>query len=86
MVVTKEAISVDELDVDDESYCTVDFNIRLVVSVSTITGVIDATLYGLTADTKVDYCTEVKFCPVVDLIEIKTLPYSGLELTTVLES
>ena len=57
-----------------------------VVSGSTITGVTDATLNGANAVTKLLFCTVVRFCPVVDLIEINTLPYSGLDDTPVLVS
>ena len=59
---------------------------REVVSASTTTGVIDATLYGASADSKFVFCTEVRSTPVVDLIEINTFPYSGVSLTPVLVS
>ena len=36
--------------------------------------------------TKLLFCTDVRFSPVVDLIEINTLPYSGLDDTPVLVS
>ena len=62
------------------------FKIKKVVSGSTTTGVIEATLNGANAVTKLLFCTVVKFSPVVDLIEIKTLPYSGLDDTPVLVS
>ena len=62
------------------------FKIKKVVSGSTITGVIEATLYGANAVTKLLFCTDVRFSPVVDLIEINTLPYSGLDDTPVLVS
>ena len=46
-------------------YCAVTFKIIFVVSASTITGVVDATLNGARAETRFDFCTEVKFSPVV---------------------
>ena len=59
------------------------FRIILVVSESTITGVIEATLYGAKAATRFDFWTDVKFFPVVDLTDIKTFPYSGVDETPV---
>ena len=72
--------------VDVESYWKLVFKIKKVVSGSTITGVTDATLNGANAVTKLLFCSVVRFSPVVDLIDIKTLPYSGLDDTPVLVS
>ena len=44
------------------------------------------TLYGANAVTKLLFCSVVKSSPVVDLIDINTLPYSGLDDTPVLVS
>ena len=54
------------------------FKISLVVCGSTITGVIDATVKGARFATSVDFSVAVKLLPVVDLIDIKTFPYSGV--------
>ena len=57
-----------------------------VVSGSTMTGVIDATLYGFKSLTKFSFCDVVRFKLVVLFTDMKTLPYSGVELTPVLVS
>ena len=44
------------------------------------------TLYGVKSFTRLSFCVDVKSIPVVVLIDIKTLPYSGVELTPVLGS
>ena len=54
------------------------FKISLVVCGSTITGVIDATVKGARLEIRVDFSVAVKSLPVVDLIEMKTFPYSGV--------
>ena len=75
-----------DLVVAVESKLKVVFKIKVVVSGSTITGVIEATLNGERAETKLLFCVDVKSCPVVVLIEMKTLPYSGFADTPVLVS
>ena len=52
-----------------------------VVSGSTITGVIDATLNFAKSFTSCDFCAADKLSPVVLLIDMKTLPYSGTDYT-----
>ena len=47
---------------------------------------IDATLNGAKPLTKFSFCDVVRLIPVVLLTDIKTLPYSGVELTPVLVS
>ena len=47
-----------------------------------ITGVIDATLYGLKSFSSCNFSALVKFCPVVDLTDMKTFPYCGIELVS----
>ena len=55
-----------------------------VVSGSTTTGVTDDNFYISKTETRFDFCTDVKFCPVVfDLTDIKTFPYSGVPETPV---
>ena len=61
-------------------------NIINVVSGSTMTGVIDATLNAFKSLTKFSFCVVVRLIPVVLFTDIKTLPYSGVELTPVLVS
>ena len=61
-------------------------NIKNVVSGSTTTGVIDATLYLPNCVSIDDFSEDVKLFPVVVLTEIKTLPYSGVLTTPKLES
>ena len=56
------------------------------VSGSTITGVIDATLKDAKSFSKFSFCDVVRLIPVVLFTDIKTLPYSGTELTPVLVS
>ena len=51
------------------------------VCVSTITGVIDATVKGLSSVINVDFSVSVRLLPVVDSIAMNTFPYSGV-LTT----
>ena len=64
-----------------ESNWKLTFNIRFVVCGSTITGVMDATVKGLSAVIKVDFSVAVRLLPVVDSIATNTFPYSGV-LTT----
>ena len=64
-----------------ESYLNVVFNISFVVSGSTTTGVMPATLYVARPVTISFFSCFVSICPVVDLIEIKTLPYSLVSTT-----
>lgn len=66
-----------------ESNLTWEFNLINVVSGSTISGVIDAIVYGFKSFTNCVFWVEVKFAPVVDFTEIKTLPYSGVDDTPV---
>ena len=54
-----------------------------VVSGFTITGVIDVTLNFPKSFTSCVFSVSVRFCPVVLLIEMNTLPYSGTEVTPV---
>ena len=56
------------------------FRMSRVVCGSTMTGVIDATVKGARLETRVDFSVAVRSLPVVDLIHMKTFPYSG-ELT-----
>ena len=51
-----------------------------------MTGVIDATLNAFKSLTKFSFCVVVRLIPVVLFTDIKTLPYSGVELTPVLVS
>ena len=51
-----------------------------------MTGVIDATLNAFKSLTKFSFCVVVRLIPVVIYTDIKTLPYSGVELTPVLVS
>ena len=69
-----------------ESYLNCTFKIIKVVSGSIITGVIDATVYLERSDTSCLFSDEVKFNPVVAIIEINTLPYSAVLTTPRLES
>ena len=69
-----------------ESYLNVVFKIRNTVSASTMTGVIDITLYLPKSVTNWDFSVAVSAKPVVVLIAIKTLPYSGVLTTPRLES
>jgi hypothetical protein len=55
--------------------------ISFVVCTSTITGVIDATVNGARSTTNCDFSVAVKALPVVDFIDIKTFPYSGVSTT-----
>ena len=64
-----------------ESNINVVPRIKKVVSGSTITGVIEATVNGPKDLTKDVFCSEVRFCPVLDLIDIKTFPYDGVDVT-----
>ena len=59
------------------------FSIIKVVSGFTITGVIDVTLNFPKSFTSCVFSVSVRFCPVVLLIEMNTLPYSGTEVTPV---
>ena len=64
-----------------ESNLNIVWKIKEVVVGSTITGVVDATVKGAKSLTSWDFYPDVKLSPVVDLMEIKTLPYSAV-LTT----
>ena len=66
-----------------ESYWNDVFNIMKVVSGFTITGVMDVTLNFPKSFTSCVFSVSVRFCPVVLLIEMNTLPYSGTEVTPV---
>ena len=55
--------------------------IKLRVSGSTITGDTDATLYLSKSVTSFVFSVAVKLLPLVDLIEIKTLPYCAVSTT-----
>ena len=78
---TKVANSVAVLVVELESYWKLTPNIINVVSASTITGVIDATLNLLKSLTSCVFCVSDKSKPVLLFIEIKTFPYSGVDET-----
>ena len=69
--------------VEFESYWNVTPSIINVVSGLTITGVTDATLNFPKSVTNCVFSVSVRFCPVVFLIDMKTLPYSGTEVIPV---
>ena len=79
--VTSVSIVAADLTVDLESNLIATAKRSLVVSGSTITGVIEATVNGPKDLTKDVFCSEVRFCPVLDLIDIKTFPYDGVDVT-----
>ena len=65
-----------------ESNLKVTFKMSLVVCGSTITGVMDATVNGAKFAIRLVFSAAVKLLPVVDLIDIKTFPYSGVLTAT----
>ena len=83
---TSDSTPLKSNDVLLELYLNDTFKIKKVVSGSTITGVIDATVYFAKSATRVDFSDAVKFNPVVATIEINTLPYSAALTTPRLES
>ena len=64
-----------------ESYLNIEFKIKKVIAGSTMTGVVEATVNGAKSLTSCVFSLVVKLSPVLDLIEIKTLPYSGVDTT-----
>ena len=64
-----------------ESYLNVEFKIKKVIAGSTMTGVVEATVNGAKSLTSCVFSLVVKLSPVLDLIDIKTLPYSGVDTT-----
>ena len=75
------AIEVGDSFVREELNCAFISNIRKSVSGSTIIGVIEATVNGARSFTRFLFSKSVRLFPVVDLIDMKTFPYSGV-LTT----
>ena len=86
VVFTNDAIEFGVSVVREELNCAFTSNMRKSVSGSTITGVIDATVNEARLFTRVVFSESVRLLPVVDLMDIKTFPYSGVDTTPTVSS